>query len=181
MEWSQFEEDKMNSINFVWDVSTLGFRTTEDKWSDTYVELEDYYSNKKNYKTVPSQKTYIGHWLSDQMSLKTRQDRENRNDLLSIEKEKMLGKLLNENGVEWEWRKQKEKESIQSKIKSWQIVEKLKNEGKIKEFREKNPKVLKKYRDDVAQLKSHTKRWNNEKNRWKYELVDKVGFPYKKE
>ncbi|WP_299012385.1 phospholipase D family protein [uncultured Polaribacter sp.] len=181
MEWSQFEEDKMNSINFVWDVSTLGFRTTEDKWSDTYVELEDYYSNKKNYKTVPSQKTYIGHWLSDQMSFKTRQDRENRNDLLSSEKEKMLGKLLNENGVEWEWRKQKERESIQSKIKSWQIVEKLKNEGKIKEFREQNPKVLKKYRDDVAQLRSHTKRWNNEKNKWKYELVDKVGFPYKKE
>jgi|TARA_B110000238_G_C16097347_1_gene426714 HKD family nuclease len=180
IEWSQFEEDKMNSINFVWDVSTLGFRTTEDKWSDTYVELEDYYSNKKNYKTVPTQKTYIGHWLSDQMSFKTRQDREDRNDLLSIEKEKMLGKLLNENGVEWEWRKQKEREGIESKIKSWQIIEKLKNEGKINEFRENNPKVLKKYRDDVAQLRSHTKRWNNEKNNWKYELVDKVGFPYKK-
>ncbi len=55
----------MNSINFVWDVSTLGFRTTEDKWSDTYVEVENYYSNKKNYKTVPSQTTYIGHWVSD--------------------------------------------------------------------------------------------------------------------
>jgi HKD family nuclease len=181
IEWSQFEEDKMNSINFVWDVSTLGFRTTEDKWSDTYVELENYYSKKNNYKTVPTQKTYIGHWLSDQMSFKTKQDREDRNDLLILEKEKMLGILLNENGVEWEWRKQKEREGIESKIKSWQIVEKLKNEGKIKEFREKNPKVLKKYRDDVAQLKSHTKRWNNEKNNWKYELVDKVGFPYEKE
>lgn len=180
MEWSQFEEDKMNSINFVWDVTTLDFRTTEDKWFDTYVEVENYYSNKKNYKTVPTQKTYIGHWLSDQMSFKTKQDREGRNDLLNFEKEKMLGKLLYENGVEWEYRKQKEREGIESKIRSWQIIEKLKNEGKIKEFREKKPKVLKKYRDDVAQLRSHTKRWNNEKNRWKYELVDKVGFPYTK-
>ena len=128
MEWSQFEEDKMNSINFVWDVSTLGFRTIEDKWTDTFVEIENYYSNKKNYKTVPTQKTYIGHWLSDQMSFKTKQDRENRRDLLSIGHEKMLGKLLKENGVEWEWRKQKEREGIESKIKSWQIIEKLKNE-----------------------------------------------------
>ena len=111
------EEDKMNSINFVWDVSKLGFRTTEDKWSDTYVELENYYSKKNNYKTVPSQKTYIGHWLSDQMSFKTRQDRENRTDLLRIEKEKMLGKLLYENGVEWEYKKQKHRESIEEGLK----------------------------------------------------------------
>ena len=115
------------------------------------------------------------------MSFKTKQDRENRRDLLSIGHEKMLGKLLKENGVEWEWRKQKEREGIESKIKSWQIIEKLKNEGGIKEFREKNAIILKKYRDDVAQLRSHTKRWNNEKNKWKFELVDKVGFPYKKD
>ncbi|WP_341221016.1 phospholipase D family protein [Polaribacter atrinae] len=181
MEWSKFEEDKMNSINFVWDVSTLGFRTTEDNWFTTYIDLENYYSHKKNYKTVPSQKTRIGHWLSDQISLKTRQDRANKKNLLSVEKEKMLGKLINENGIEWEWRKQKEREGIESKIKSWKIVEKLKNEGNLKKFREKKPKVLKKYRNDVAQLKSYTKRWNNEKNRWKFELVDKVGFPYQKE
>ena len=39
--------------------------------------------------------------------------------------------------MEWEWRKQKEREGIESKIESWQIVEKLKSEGKIKVFKEK--------------------------------------------
>ena len=180
-DWTQYEEDKMNSINYIWDATMLGSRPKDDKWSDSLVELENYYSKKKNFKTVPSQKTYIGHWLSDQMSLKTKQDRENRDDLISSIRIELLGELLAENGVEWEWRKQKEREGIESKIESWQIVEKLKNEGKIKAFREKNPKILKKYRDDIAQLRSHTKRWNNEQNEWKFEIVDKVGFPYERE
>ncbi len=176
------EKKRMKSINFIWEYDSKMYkRAKDDEWKDTLKELEKYYKNKINYKTVPSQKTYIGHWLSDQMSFKTKQDRENRNDLFSSEKEKMLGKVLNENGVEWEWRKQKDRESIENKIRSWQIVEKLKAEGGYKKFREENPKVLKRYNDDVAQLRSHTKRWNDKKNKWKYELVDKVGFPYKKE
>lgn len=179
--WTTFEEEKMKTIKFVWDKSAMGSLPKDDKWSDSLVELEDYYNKKKNYKTVPSQTTYIGHWLSDQMSLKTKQDREGLTDLISPIRVELLGELLAKNGVEWEWRKQKEREGIESKIESWKIVEKLENEGKIKEFREKNPKLLKKYRDDVAQLRSHTKRWNNEKNEWKFELVDKVGFPYEKE
>ncbi|NIJ46427.1 HKD family nuclease [Wenyingzhuangia heitensis] len=176
------EEKRMKSINFIWDYDSKMYgRAKDDEWKDTLKELEKYYNIKINNKTVPSQKTYIGHWLSDQMSFKTKQDREGRNDLLSSEKEEMLGKLLIKNGVEWEWRKQKERESIESKIKSWQFVEKLKTEGTYKKFREENPKVIIKYNDDVAQLRSHTKRWNNEKNKWKFELVDKVGFPYSKE
>ena len=110
-----------------------------------------------------------------------RQIRENRTDLIRPIKVKILGELLLKNGVEWEWRKQKEREGIESKIESWKIIEKLKKEGKTNEFRVKYPELLKKYRDDVAQLRSHTKRWNNDKNKWKYELVDKVGFPYNKE
>lgn len=175
------EEKRMKSINFIWDYDSKMYRRAkDDEWKDTLKEIEKYYNIKINYKTVPSQKTYIGHWLSDQMSFKTKQDREGRNDLLSSEKEKMLGKLLIKNGVEWEWRKQKERESIESKIKSWQFVEKLKAEGGYKKFREENPKIIKEYNNDVAQLRSQAKGWNNEKNEWKYAFVDKVGFPYKK-
>jgi len=180
IEWSEFEEEKMNSINFVWEISTIAHLPKDYNWTDSLVELENYYNKKKNYKTVPTQKTTIGHWLSDQMSLKTRQDRGNSDELISPIRVELLGELLTENGVDWEWRKQKEREGIESKIESWHIIEKLKTNGKINEFREKKPKLLKKYRDDVAQLRSHSKRWNNEKNEWKYECLDKVGFPYDK-
>ena len=176
------EKKRMKSINFIWDYDSKMYRRAkDDEWKDTLKELEKYYNVKINYKTVPSQKTYIGHWLSDQMSFKTKQDREGRNDLLSSEKVDMLGKLLIKNGVEWEWRKQKEREGIEVKIKIWQFIEKLKAEGNYKKFREEKPEIFKKYNNEIAQLRRQTKGWNNEKNKWKFELVDKVGFQYKKE
>lgn len=115
------------------------------------------------------------------MTSKLRQDRENRTDLISEIREEMLGNLLAKNGVEWEWEKQKHRESIEDKIDSWKLIEELKLTDKIKEFRERNPKILKKHRDNVAQLRSQSKKWNNDRNRWKYELLDKANFPYEKQ
>ncbi|SFZ94903.1 HKD family nuclease [Flaviramulus basaltis] len=179
--WTEFEEEKMESINFIWDSSSISSRPKDDSWTDSLVLLEEYYSKKKNYKSVPAQSTYIGHWLNDQMTSKLRQDRENRTDLISEIREEMLGNLLAKNGVEWEWEKQKHRESIEYKIDSWKLVEELKRTNKIKEFREKNPKILKKHRDNVAQLRSQSKKWNNDRNTWKYELLDKANFPYEKQ
>ncbi|PNQ72281.1 hypothetical protein C1T31_12055 [Hanstruepera neustonica] len=181
-ELTEYEERKMQSINFIWEFdSTMYKRPKDDEWTDSLVELENYYSKKKNYKTVPSQKTYIGHWLNDQMTIKLRQDRENRSDLMSEIREEMLGNLLAKNGVEWEWEKQKHREGIENKIASWRFVEELKSKNQTKEFRDKKPKILKKHRDNIAQLRSQSKKWNNDKNRWKYELLDEAGFPYEKQ
>lgn len=181
-ELTEYEERKMKSINFVWEFdNTMYKRPKDDEWTDSLVELENYYSKKKNYKTIPSQKTYIGHWLNDQMTMKLKQDRENRNDLMSKIREEMLGNLLQKNGVEWEWEKQKHRESIENKINSWKFILELEKKNEIKSFREEKPKILKKHRDNVAQLRSQSKKWNNEKNKWKYELLDKAGFPYEKQ
>jgi len=92
----------------------------------------------------------------------------------------MLGNLLAKNGVEWEWEKQKHREGIENKINSWRFVLELENNNEIEKFRKEKPKVLKKHRDNIAQLKSQSKKWNNDKNRWKYELLDNAGFPYEK-
>ena len=170
----------MNSIKFLWEPSSTGGKPKDDEWTDNLVELENYYSKKKNYKTVPSQKTKVGHWLSDQMTLRARQIRENRNDLISSIRIELLGDLLSRNGVEWEWQKQKEREGIESKIRSWRKIEELTISGKIKNLTDIEKKELKKMRDDVAQLRSQSKRWNNDKQHWKYEILDKEGFPYDK-
>lgn len=178
--WTQHEEDKMNSIRFLWDASNVGSGPKDDEWTVNLVALEKYYRKKSNYKTVPSQKTKLGHWLNDQMTLKTRQDRENRDDLISEIRIELLGGLIMRSGVEWEWEKQKHREGIENKIESWRKIEELTNSGKIKTLTDKEKKEVKKMRDDVAQLRSQSKRWNNDENRWKYELLDKAGFPYNK-
>lgn len=178
--WTKHEEDKMNSIKFLWEPSNKGSGPKDDEWTDNLVTLEEYYSKKKNYKTVPSQKTTVGHWLNDQMTFKVRQERENRNDLISEIRIELLGDLLARNGVEWEWEKQKHREGIENKIKSWRKVEEIVNSGKINNLTDTEKKQLKKMREDVVQLRSQSKRWNNDENRWKYELLDKAGFPYNK-
>ena len=178
--WTQHEEDKMNSVNFLWNASIAGSRPKDEDWTDNLVKLEIYYSKKKNYKTVPSQKRKVGKWLNDQMTLKLRQDRNGSKELISSIREEMLGDLISKNGVEWEWEKQKHREGIENKIESWRKINELTKSGKIKQLSDKDKKTVKKYRDDVAQLRSQSKNWNNEKNRWKYELLDKTGFPYEK-
>ncbi len=178
--WTQHEEDKMNSINFVWEPSHAGGRSSDDEWTDNLVTLEKYYSKKVNYKTVPSQKTRVGHWLNDQMTFKVRQERENRTDLISPIRIEMLGDLLARNGVEWEWEKQKHREGIEKKLNSWRKIQEIDKIGKNNYLTDKEKKEIKKMRDDVAQLRSQSKRWNNDKNRWKYEILDKAGFPYDK-
>ncbi len=178
--WTEHEENKMNSINFLWEASSIGSRPKDDEWTNNLVELEQYYSKKNNYKTVPSQKTTVGHWLNDQMTLKARQERENRDDLISQIRIELLGDLLSRNGVEWEWEKQKHRESIENKLDNWRKIEELIQNGKLKNLSDKEKKAVKKMRDDVAQLRSQSKRWNNDKHRWKYELLDKAGFPYDK-
>jgi len=178
-DWTQFEEDKMNSINFAWESSGL-VRSRDDQWTDNLVELENYFSKKTNYKTVPLQSTKVGKWLNDQLTLKLRQERDDSRVLISEIRIEMLGNLLEKNGVSWEWEKQKHTEAIESKIESWRIVQELDANGDLEEFRRKHPKKLKKYRNDYAQLRRQTKGWNNDNNRWKFEILDKANFPYEK-
>lgn len=176
IEWSKEEEDKMNSINFVWDVSDLEFRSRGDKWKDSYLELKNYYSNKKNYKTVPTQKSNLGHWLSDQMSFKTKQDREHRTDLLSAKKEKMLGELLTENGVEWEYKKQKHRESIEDGLKKWRELKNWeKNLGNRKPTKEEKA-YYKPIKGWIASIRNRSKTWKA-KDLWKKEMLINAGFP----
>lgn len=178
-DWTQYEEDKMNSINFAWEASGLK-RSRDDQWTDHLVELENYYSKKSNYKTVPLQSTKVGKWLNDQLTLKLRQDRDSSKILISEIRIEMLGNLLEKNGVSWEWEKQKHTEAIQNKIESWRIVKDLEDKGELEEFRRNFPKKLKKYRNDYAQLRRQSKGWDNDSNRWKYDILDKANFPYEK-
>jgi hypothetical protein len=167
----------MKSINFIWDYDSKMYRRAkDDEWKDTLKELEKYYKNKINHKTVPSQKTYIGHWLSDQMSLKTRQDRENRNDLLSHEREKMLDKLLNENGVEWEYKKQKHRESIEEGLRSWRELNNWKNKLGIRKPTKEEKAYYKPIKAWIASIRNRSKTWKKD-DLWKKEMLIKAGFP----
>lgn len=178
-EWTEYEEEKMNSINFLWEVPNMGSRPKDDEWMDNLAELEEFYNDKTNYKTIPLQSTKIGKWVNDQMTLKVNGSRGKVKKFLSKIREEMLGDLLLRNGVEWEWEKQKHRESVEETIKFWKEIELFDTQSQSN-VTESQKELIKGYREKVSQLRHRSKKWHNEKNKWKLEILDQAGFSYPK-
>lgn len=179
-EWTDYEEEKMNSINFLWEASNMGSRPKDDEWIDNLASLENYYSEYVNYKTVPPQTTKVGKWLNDQMTLKLKGSRGKVKRFLSPIREEMLGDLLLRNGVEWEWEKQKHRESVEETIKNWNELQFIDSQPPKKDITETEKELITSYRDKVSSLRHRSKKWHNEKNKWKLEILENAGFPYPK-
>lgn len=179
-EWTDHEETKMNSINFLWDSSNIGSRPKDDEWLENLSALENYYIESIHYKSVPPQTTKVGKWLNDQITLKLKGSRGKIRKFLSPIREEMLGDLLLRNGVEWEWEKQKHRESVEETLKNWQELQHIDSQPPNKNITETEKELIKSYREKVTQLRHRSKKWHNEKNKWKLEILDKVGFPYPK-
>ena len=180
-EWTDYEEEKMNSINFLWEASNvLKSKPKDDEWIDNLVNLENYYSESVNYKTVPPQTTKIGKWLNDQMTLKLKGSRGKVKKFLSPIREELLGNLLLRNEVEWEWEKQKHRESVEETLKNWKELQIIDSQPPKKNITKTEKELIKSYREKVSSLRHRSKKWHNEKNKWKLEILDKAGFPYPK-
>ena len=180
-EWTDYEEEKMNSINFLWEASNvLKSKPKDDEWIDNLVNLENYYSESVNYKTVPPQTTKIGKWLNDQMTLKLKGSRGKVKKFLSPIREELLGNLLLRNEVEWEWEKQKHRESVEETLKNWKELQIIDSQPPKKNITKTEKELIKSYREKVSSLRNKSKKWHNEKNKWKLEILDKAGFPYPK-
>ncbi len=180
-EWTDYEEEKMNSINFLWEASNvLKSKPKDNEWIENLVNLENYYSESVNYKTVPPQTTKLGKWLNDQMTLKLKGSRGKVKKFLSVIREELLGNLLLRNGVEWEWEKQKHRDSVEETLKNWKELQFIDSQPPKKNITETEKELIKSYRERVTSLRHRSKIWHNEKNKWKLEILDKAGFPYPK-
>jgi HKD family nuclease len=183
--WTDYEEEKMQSINYMWERPELGGEGGEaddEGWWSTYLALGKYYEDKRNYKTSPPQSTYIGHWLSDQRTLKNKGivGSNGERKFLNKFRERFLEKLLLENGLEWKWQEQLEREKLENGIKGWQeLVEWEKQKGNRKST-DAESKYFKKIREWNASTKNRSKKWDREKEKWKIDLLTKAGFPLPK-
>jgi hypothetical protein len=55
--WSDYEEERMNSVNFLWEIPNLGSEPDDEGWYEKLLELESYYKDKNNFKSIPHQHT----------------------------------------------------------------------------------------------------------------------------
>jgi HKD family nuclease len=184
-DWN-YEEEKMKSINFLWEVpENFGNQSVanEDKWTENLLELEEYYEKTENYNTLPKQKTYLGKWLNDQITLKLTGSRGKNKVFLHPVRETLLGEVLKRNNIEWERQKQNERESIENVIEKWRIITDW--DEKSKSEQDKATETFKNEISEMRQLMSSTKfrmkKWKIEESKWKLEMFKKAGFPIPKE
>lgn len=178
--WTDYEEQKMESINYMWDVPDFGDfsngKPKDDDWAEKLVELEEYYNNKDNYKSIPHQNTKLGKWLNDQISLKLTGSRGKIKKYLHPIREEMLGDLLKKNAVEWKWQEQKEREAIINGLQKWNDWKEWKKSVVGKQLTDEEKKYNTLIQDWVSQTRHRTKKWES----WKIELLSKAGFPIPK-
>lgn len=176
-----YEEKKMKSINFLWEVPE-NFGTTsivnDEKWADRLLELEEYYEDTKNANTIPKQKTDLGGWLNEQITLKLTGSRGKNKRFLHPIREALLGEILKKNNIEWERQKQIERESIERLIDNWKKVEQWDSKPLVEQRKEseKLKKEISKIRQDISSTKFRAKKWNKEDSYWKIDMFLKAGF-----
>lgn len=178
--WTNYEEQKMLSLNYLWDVPNNGSEPDDELWAETLVQLEEFYEDKKNYKTVPKQNTKLGKWLNVQMTNKVTGTRGKVKKFLHPIREVLLGDVLKKNGIEWEWEKQKDRESIQKTIELWKELEEWEAKQGTKKATEKEQKRNSFIRQQIAQTRHRSKKWFKSKDKWKIEMLIKAGFPIPK-
>ena len=174
---SDYEEAKMKSINYLWDNPTSGSGPDDEWWYEALLNLEKYYDDKKNYKTVPSQKTDLGRWLNEQMTLKNTGSRQKEKKFLHPIREELLGDLLKKNGVGWKWKEQKERESIMKGLKGWQELNEWTEKLGNRKPSSAEVKYFKPIREWIALTRYRSKKWDKVKEKWKLDMFIKAGFP----
>jgi HKD family nuclease len=177
-----YEEEKMKSLKYQWDNPSFGIGPDDELWYENLLTLEKYYSNKNNYKSVPKQETYIGGWLNEQMTLKNTGSRAKGKEKTFLHpiREGLLEELLSKNGVSWKWKEQKDRESIEEGLIKWKELEdwKFKNGGRKATGIE--VKYFKDTRSWISLTRYRSKKWDKEKEKWKFEMLLKAGFPLPK-
>lgn len=175
--WTEYEETKMNSIKFLWEVPNLGGQLDDEGWYEKLLDLESYYTKKTNYKTIPHQNTKLGKWLNEQITMKLTGSRGKVKKFLHPLREELLGEVLNKNGVEWEWQKQKEREALEEGIKGWRELLEWEKQRGTRKPTDAEVKYFKGVRNWKATTRNRSKTWDREKEKWKIDLLTKAGFP----
>ena len=163
----------------MWDVpdyGDFGNKPKDDDWADKLVELEEYYSNKDNYKSIPHQNTKLGKWLNEQISMKLTGNRGKVKKYLHKVREELLGDVLIKNGVEWKWQEQKEREAIINGLAKWNEWKQWQKTVVGRQLTDEEKKYHKTIQDWVSQTRHRTKKWEP----WKIDLLFKAGFPIPK-
>jgi HKD family nuclease len=124
-ELSDYEIEKLNEVNFIWELPNLGSQIDDESWFQNYLELENY--KQKNGNCHPPQVNpdgslnSLGRWVNDQMTLRN-VGRANKRTGVKKYLNKTREAYLFELGVDWDYQLNKHKASFNEQIKDFLIL-----------------------------------------------------------
>lgn len=171
--WTEYEEKKMNSINFKWLAPNSGGAIDDEKWLQNYFKLEDF--KKKFGHANPSQTDKnpeikkLAKWVNDQRTLRNT-GKKSKKGIKKLIKERE--ELLTEIGVDWEWQLTQRKNELEEFIKGYLQLRSIYPDEKPKKGDTRFSKILQK----KAEIKHRYKNDTSPEGKWRIDRLNEIGF-----
>lgn len=174
--WTDYEEQKMNSIHFKWQTPNIGGGSSPDdeSWLENYFKLEEF---KRKYNHAnPSQTDKdpeikkLAKWVNDQRTLRNTGRKNKKGILKTLIKERE--ELLTELGVDWEWQLTQRKIELEEFIKGYIWLRSVYPDEKPKKGDKRFSKILQK----KAEIRHRYKNDNSPEGKWRIDRLNEIGF-----
>jgi HKD family nuclease len=171
--WTEYEEKKMNSINFKWLAPNSGGAIDDEKWLQNYFKLEDF--KKKFGHANPSQTDKnaeikkLAKWVNDQRTLRNT-GKKTKKGIKKLIKERE--ELLTEIGVDWDWQHTQRKKELEEFIVGYLELRKTYPDEKPKKGDTRFSKILQK----KAEIKFRYKNDTSPEGKWRVDRLNEIGF-----
>lgn len=175
--WTQYEEEKLNSINFVWEPPATGGKIGGDDelWLENYFKLEKFtiafgHANPSQVDENPEVRK-LAKWINTQRTLKSigKKEKTHRR-FLHPNRESLLIEL----GVDFEWELNKTKIELENFITSYLEFKHFYPDEKI----EKGDKRFSKMLQKRAQIRYRYKNDKSLANKWRIDRLNEIGFTW---
>lgn len=174
--WTDYEEQKMNSINFKWQTPNIGGGSSPDdeSWLENYFKLEDFkrkygHANPSQTDKDPDIKK-LAKWVNDQRTLRNTGRKNKKGILKKLIKERE--ELLTELGVDWEWQLTQRKIELEEFIKGYLWLRKVYPDEKPKKGDKRFSKILQK----KAEIRHRYKNDTSLEGKWRIDRLNEIGF-----
>jgi hypothetical protein len=174
--WSEYEEQKMNEINFVWEAN--GFmipgNPQDKKWFENYFKLEEYKNKTGNANPSQVDKDIeikqLGKWVNDQRTLRNTGRKKPSGKIIKLSKERE--EWLIDLGVDFDYQLNKRKAELEKFIETYLEFRKeypdekgVKGDIRFSKMLEMKSQIKFRYKDDKS-----------EDGKWRIDRLNEIKF-----
>ncbi|GGC79500.1 hypothetical protein GCM10011508_03690 [Flavobacterium lutivivi] len=176
--WTEYEENKMKSINFKWETPNIGnYSTPKDEiWLENYFKLEEYKKLHGNVNPSQTDKNpeikKLAKWLNDQRTLNNTGRKNKNGEVRKLLKERY--ELLIDIGVDFDYQLSKRKAELEKFITGYLELRKIYPDEKPKRGDTRFTKILEK----KAELRFRYKDDKSINNKWRIDRLNEINFSW---